>query len=333
MSNFEELILKIIEEEKAKNSDIQYLMPKHASLIAQIVSNYKLVDKSNRDLEDKPEATMLFIGAPTGAGKDILVKKIMSDNKEKNFVVLNMDMFRYYHEEIAGKDESILDKDFAIKTNQTSYELYYIIQEIILKLFPGTDAIVTGTIKDLEWVKEIIKRYKEDSKTNYNTHLLALAVPENESAFSIFERYLNLVDMRGTSSSPLRYTDLSYHSETIKDFISNVGYFENELSNNLYFNSIKVYRRSKDIYDLSEDTLIYDSENGIQGATAVSAINSIMNDVQPINSTRAVRLLDIIERNKDYLKSQGLYKNILINLQRILPQLSKKIDFSDIEKI
>lgn len=332
MNNLEELILKIIEEEKAINPDIQYLTTLHAPLIAQIVSNYKLAEKSNDELKCKPSATMLFIGAPTGAGKDTLVKKIMGDNKEKDFVVLNMDMFRYYHDEIVGRDEQILDKDFAITTNQTSYELYYIIQEFILREFPGTDVIVTGTIKDLEWVKEIIKRYKEDSKTNYTTSLLTLAVPENESAFSIFERYLNLVDTRGTSSAPLRYTDLSYHSETIKDFISNVGYFESELSNNSFFDSIKVYKRSKDIYDLSEDTLVYDSEAHNPGETAVTFINEIMSEEQSIDNNRAVRLLNIIERNTDYLKSQGLYKNILKNLKKILPQLDKKLDFEDVEK-
>lgn len=332
MNNLEEVILKIIEEEKAINPDIHYLTTSHAPLIAQIVSNYKLSRKSNEELKDKLSATMLFIGAPTGAGKDSLVKKVMSDNKDKNFVVLNMDMFRYYHNQIVGVSEKILDKDFAVKTNQSSYELYYIIQEIILREFPGTDVIVTGTIKDLEWVKEIVKRYKKDSKTNYSASLLTLAVPENESAVSIFERYLNLVDERGTSTASLRYTDLSYHSETIKNFISNVGYFENELNNNTFFDSIKVYRRSKDLYDVSEDTLIYDSKSYNQGKTAVSVINKIMRDEHSIDSNRAVRLLNIIERNMEYLKSQGLYENIKRDLEKILKQLNRKQDFDFSEK-
>ena len=334
MNNLEDLILnvkRIIEEEKAINPDIQYLTQLHAPIIAQIISNYNLPEKTSNK-QGRPEANMLFIGAPTGAGKDTLVRKIMNDNQEKNFVVLNMDMFRYYHSEISETHEIISDKDFAVKTNQTSYELYYIIQEIILREFPGTDVIVTGTIKDLDWVKEIVNRYKQDKNTKYRASLLTLAVPENESAFSIFERYLNLVDTRGKSETPLRYTELSYHSATIKDFISNVGYFESELNNKLLFDSIKVYCRNKDIYDLSEDTLIYDSENHSQGKTAVSSINEIMGLEHSIDNNRIVNLLNIIKRNTDYLKSQGLYKNILINLQKILPQLDKKIDFEDVQK-
>ena len=133
MNNLEDLILKvkrIIEEEKAINPDIQYLTQLHAPIIAQIISNYNLPEKTSNK-QGRPEANMLFIGAPTGAGKDTLVRKIMNDNQEKNFVVLNMDMFRYYHSEISETHEIISDKDFAVKTNQTCYELYYIIRSRI----------------------------------------------------------------------------------------------------------------------------------------------------------------------------------------------------------
>ena len=134
MNNLDELTLKvekIIETEKAVNPDIKYLNSSHSGLIAQIISNYKLKPTE----EEKPSAEMIFLGAPTGAGKDTLVKKIKSDNPDKKFVILNMDMFRYYHEEISDSSDTITDKDFAVKTNQTSYELYYIIQEIILREF------------------------------------------------------------------------------------------------------------------------------------------------------------------------------------------------------
>lgn len=331
MNNLEELTLKveqIIKFEKENNPDIQYLTPAHAKLIAQIISNYKL----NSNNEVRPHAKMIFLGAPTGAGKDTLVRKIMLDYPEKNFVVLNMDMFRHYHNEISGVDEHISDKDFAKKTNQTSYELYYIIEQTILKEFPGTDVIVTGTMKDLDWVKEIVERYKNDPNTNYDISLSTLAVPIKESAFSIFERYLNMIDTRDSSNTPLRYTDLEYHNATIKDFTSNVRYFENDLHNNpnnSFFDSIKVYRRNKDMYDLSEDTLIYDSNNQSSEKCATTCIHEIMNTNLPIDPSRIASLLDIIKRNSDYLKSQNLYKDILTDLEKILPQLNRdNNDFS-----
>lgn len=328
MNNLEELTLKvknIIESEKSTNPDIQYLLPSHAALVAQIISNYNLEPSSS----SKPEADMIFLGAPTGAGKDTLVRKIMLDNPEKNFVVLNMDMFRHYHDELSSTHEPISDKDFARKTNQTSYELYYIIQETILKEFPGTNVIVTGTMKDLSWVKEIVERYKNDPNTDYNISLSTLAVPTNESAFSIYERYLNMVNTRDSEDTPLRYTDLEYHNETIKDFISNVRYFEDNMHQNSedkYFNSIRVYRRHKDMYDLSEDTLVYDSEKPDVEKCATTHIHDIMNTKCNIDPSRVSNLLDILKRNSEYLKSQGLYKEVVTDLGKVLPELSKNVD-------
>lgn len=331
MNDFNEITLKvenIIKEEKENNPDIKYLNSSHSKLIAQIISNYKLSSEHNQDI---PKAEMIFLGAPTGAGKDTLVRKIMLDNPDKNFVVLNMDIFRYYHNEILNTNEQISDKDFALKTNQTSYELYYMIQEIILREFPGTNVIITGTMKDLEWVKEIVERYKQDKKTKYSISLLTLAVPANESAFSIFERYLNMVDARGESKSPLRYTDLTYHSSTIKDFISNVSFFENKQKSDM-FDSIKVYRRNKDMFDLSENTLVFDSENNTDNTSAALVLHKIMSSDLPIENDRVYKLLNIIKQNEEYLKSQGLYKDILINLQKILPQLNKSQEYDDFRK-
>ena len=289
MNNLEELTLKIeniIESERAIHpEDIQYLNASHSALVAQIISSYNLKPSN----EEMPEANMVVLGAPTGAGKDTLVRKIMMDNPEKHFIVLNMDMFRHYHDEIIGSHENISDKQFARKTNQTSYELYYIIEQTILKEFPGTNIIVTGTIKDLPWVKEIVERYKNDPKTNYAISLVTLAVPTNESAFSIFERYLSMVDTRESDNVPLRYTDLTYHNETIRDFISNVNYFESDIKNNpdtSYFNSIKVYRRHKNIFDLSEDTLLYDSKTSPENETATNHVRSIMTSRSQIHSER-----------------------------------------------
>ena len=218
MNDLTTKIKQLIESEKSINSDIQFLTPQHANLINQILSNYHL----NTSLEALPSAEMIYLGAPTGAGKDTLVRKIIIDNPDKNYVVLNMDIFRHYHNEILFSNKRISDIDFAKQTNQTSYELYYIIQEIILREFPGTNVIVTGTMRDIEWVKEIIERYKKDTKTNYNTRLVTLAVPTRESSFSIFERYLSMVDTRNGKNTPLRYTDLKYHDDTIQKFISSV---------------------------------------------------------------------------------------------------------------
>ena len=313
----------LIEHEKSINPDIASLKPEHAPLFAQIISNYNL-KKSD---EPYPSAEMIYLGAPTGAGKDTLVRKIMHDNPDKNYVVLNMDMFRHYHDEIVGQNEEISDREFAHKTNQTSYAIYYMIQEIILNEYPGTNVIVTGTMKDLDWVKEIVTRYKNAAKTNYSISLATLAVPINESAFSIFERYLHMVNTRDQSGDPLRYTDLSYHNATTKEFISNVQFFEDDLHKNghsSFFDSIKVYRRNTNIFDLTEKTLIYDSKNPDPAKCASAHLHDVMYSTHDINPIRISGLLDIVKDNSEYLRSQGLYRDVLVGLEQTLPILGKE---------
>lgn len=317
MSDLSDRIEQIIEKENKNNPDIQYLNKSHTKLITQIISNYNLL-KSNSDF---PEAKMIFLGAPTGSGKDILVRKIMAEDKSQNYVILNMDIFRYYHNELAKTDEYISDRDFAQKTNQTSYEIYYIIQKIILEEFPGTNIIVTGTIRDLNWVKDIINTFKNDKKTNYSISLVSLAVPVTESALSIFERYLNLVDSRDSSNSPIRYTGLTYHNDTVKEFISNIDFFDTNLKNNdgeKIIDSIKVYRRNIDILDDSENNLIYDSNFDNNNNTAAETLRRIMNSNPEINKNRLSKLLDIVNRNKEYLEKQELYDSIVNNLNSIM---------------
>lgn len=325
MNNLEELTLKaqkIIESEKTIKSDIEYLNVSHSRLIAQIISNYNL--KSSED--SNPSAKLIFLGAPTGAGKDTLVKKIILDNPDRNFVILNMDIFRHYHNVISGTEEHISDKYYAFKTNQSSYELYYMIQEIILREFPGTDIIVTGTMRDLDWVKDIISRYKNDEKTHYSTSLITLAVPIKESAFSIFERYLNMVSARDSSDIPLRYTNLDYHNDTVKNFLTNIQFFEKDFhtnKDNRFFDNIKVYRRNKDIFDLNEDTLIYDTDTPTPDKCAFAHIHEIINESVPIDNSRISHMIDIISKNSDYLKSQDLYKSILTDLKKVLPEFDR----------
>ena len=277
----------LIEYFRKVNPDITHLEAKHSPLIAQIVSNYNLPDATPGE---KPNAQMIFLGAPTGSGKDTLIRKIELDNPNTNFVSLNMDMFRHYHNEIVSSDAPISDKDFAYTTNQTSYELYYIIQEIILREFPGTNIIVTGTMRDLDWIKEISDRYRYDTRYQSNP-------------------------------SPLRYTDLKYHDDSVKRFADNLKFMEDNMHqdpNNKYFSSIKVYRRSASITDFTEDTLVYDSNNPDPNKCAHAHTISIMNTVPVFSTERIYELLEIIKRNSEYLKSQGLYESVINNIKSIV---------------
>lgn len=331
MDNLIKKVEALIEHEKRTNPDIQHLNASHAPLIAQIISNYNLKPEVPGSV---PSAKMIFLGAPTGSGKDTLVRKLTADNQDENFVILNMDMFRHYHREITGSSAYISDKNYAKATNQTSYELYYIIQEVILREFPGTSVIITGTMRDFEWVKEIVERYRNDPKTKYDLSLVTLAVPIKESALSIFERYLRLVDERNVESAiPLRYTDLEYHNDTVHKFAENIRLIEDNFHQDpahRFFDSIKVYRRNKDIFDISEDTLIYDSNRPDPEKCAHAHIASIMHSAPNITRERIAGILEVIKRNKEYLTSQGLFDSIPKDIEGIVLKSDK--DHSDVSK-
>ena len=286
------------------NGNIQNLTTADIPLISQIASNFKLSTQTDKNAE------MLFVAAPTGAGKDTLVRKLTSQNPNKNYVVLNMDMFRHYYQNISKQIHEINDKDFAKKTNDISYEIYYLIEELILNYYQGTNVILTGTMKDTPWIESILKKYKN---YKYDINLSVLTVPYQESAFSIFERYLNIVETQLNSkthdTSSIRYTDLKYHDETFNNFSKSLEYFEN--SNNL-ISSISVYRRDKNINDFTEDTLIFSSNSpsNFKESTATATANSILYAPNIIDPERMSNLLELIAKNENYLKEQGLFTEI-----------------------
>ena len=291
-------------EKGISDGNIKNLTSADINLIAQIASNFKLSPKTDNNAE------MIFVAAPTGAGKDTLVRKLTSQNPDKNYVVLNMDMFRHYYKNISKQVNEITDKDFAKKTNDISYEIYYLIEELILNYYQGTNVILTGTMKDTPWIESILKKYKNNK---YDVNLSVLTVPYQESAFSIFERYLNIVETqlhaKTKDDSIIRYTDLKYHDETFTNFSKNLEYFENYKE---LISSISVYRRDKSIHDLSEDTLIFSSTapSNFKEPTATATAKSILNSTNIISAERFSKLLELVERNADYLKEQGLYNEI-----------------------
>ena len=274
------------------------------------------------------QAEIIFVAAPTGAGKDTLVRKITSHNPDKNYVVLNMDMFRHYYSSV-DSSLSISDKNYAMDTNEVSYEIYYLIEELILNYYNNTNVILTGTIKDTPWIENILKKYK---KQNYSVSLSALAVPYSESAISIFERYLNMVktqlESKSQDNSPIRFTGLQYHDETFNAFSNSLKHFEDSLNTepNVLLDNINVYKRDKSIHDLSEDTLLY-SSSVPSNTTATNVVNSILNAEHTIAPQRFSKLLSIVEEYSDYLKSQNVYNETIESLKKIY-SLNKKIDKS-----
>ena len=338
MIDLREKIRKIIEKELESKHFVAVDLEKSVELIYQILQNYEKLDMINKDENDnlvneKKNAELIFVAAPTGAGKDSLVARLNYQNKEKKYIELNMDIFRHYFPLFIENLEKITDKNFALETNEFSYEIYATIQEVLLQEFPGTNIIITGTLRETDWVEQVFERFKSDEKTNYKVKLVCLAVPKKESAISIIQRYIGIIDtqLERLSRYPgtARYTTMKYHDETFERFPKNFEYFQKKFIDNPgeLIDDIEVYTRSKDLRDLSEETRIYSSEKDTE-RTALDAINELRNNDYKVSYEIFSLIASRIIKNKEYLKSQGTLREIVKDLAVILnyPKVVEKLE-------
>ena len=291
------------------------------------------------------QADLIFVAAPTGAGKDSLVIRLNHAHPEKKYIELNMDMFRYYFSQfIPGV--KLRDRTFAEQTSEFSYEMYYVVQEILLNEFPGTNIIITGTLWKTDWVEETFKRYKRSENTDYKITLASLAVPEKDSAFSILKRYVSIVDngivgkdengeiiySKDFLPGSARYTNLDYHNATYDRFPESLKYFQDMFQRGELIDCMEVYRRSVKESDFSESTLVYSSENPEQvGINPLDVVMQLRDSDSQITQDDIFSLFEILtdDKNQAYFKGQKVIEEIIFDLAKILGKqgiLQKHLD-------
>ena len=338
-------IKRIIEEEMSRSEDDKFKFldsnnEEHLNLIFQILNSERFTGSINPEhfredgqIGPRQKAELIFIAAPTGAGKDTLVMKITHDNPDKKYVVLNMDMFRTYYPIFLDRikeqwPEGLNDKDFARQTNGFSYEIYYTIQRILLDNFPGTNVIITGTIRETDWVEKTFRDFKSNPYTQYTNKMFALAVPKNVCAYSANYRYVELTEINEEGTS--RFVDMDYYNDTIQNFITNLKYFEGMLATGV-IDVIRVYKRSRNQYDFKEDTLLYESsllqrKNEMVAARVASRIMNVNEDLE----MKIKVLLDRVESKKEYFVRQGVYDELIESIKALEGrELNNSIDSND----
>ena len=326
MIDLKDKINEIIERETKKGHFFIITTKNATDLIQLLLENYEKTNNLKQDFSNLPKkGELIFLAAPTGAGKDSLVIKLCSQNPEKNYIELNMDMFRHYFPLFIPKDEPISDKTFANQTNQFSYEIFLVIQEIILTEFPGTNIIITGTLREIDWPQRIMENYKSNKNTKYKITLASLAVPKQDSSFSIIKRYAQIIadqsKRRDFQEGTARYTSKEYHDETYDRFPSNLKYFENMFRQNPgeLIDEFKVYRRSRAILDFKDDNLVYSSSR-IQDSnkTAFMSILELRQKNFFIPVSDVIEVLKVVKLHSDYLNKQDTLRDVLNNLETIV---------------
>lgn len=327
--------IKNIINQEIESKRFSVLDESSANLIRQIISNYEEKNNLRQNFENLPKkAELIFVAAPTGAGKDSLVARLNNANPEKNYIELNMDMFRHYFSRFIP-DVKLQDRTFADQTSEFSYEMYYTIQEVLLTEFPGTNIIITGTLWKTDWVQETFEKYKQNKNTDYSITLASLAVPEKDSAFSILKRYVSIVDTgilgkdedgkeiysKDFLPGSARYTSLDYHNATYDRFPESLRYFQNMFEKGELIDCMKVYRRSKKELDFSDDTLVYSSDNIMQSdQNALDTVIKLRNSESQITQDDIFSLFEVLtdSKNQSYFKSQNVIEEIVFDLAEIL---------------
>lgn len=268
---------------------------------------------------------VIFLEAPTGSGKDNIFLQLSLQNPDKKYVELNMDIFRKYYPLYIPNITELNDIDFAKITNQFTYELFILIQETLLECFPGTNIIITGTLREIDWNEKLMRRYKEDLKTDYKVKLLSLAIPKNEGLYSVIKRYVYIVDGKKRESSSkkgtARYTSSEYYNETYERFISNFEYFVKMFNEEpgKVIDCIEIYRRNKSLKDFKDDNLVYSSNRICDKLRdPISVIKQLREQAYSVPKRDAIDTLNLIVKNKDYLQNQNTLIDILYTLAPLL---------------
>ena len=343
MSDLKEKIRELIEKETKTGRYSVLNTTSNVDLIYQIINNYKRrnqVEELGPDDKLPKKAEMIFVAAPTGAGKDSLVARLSYQNPEKKYVELNMDIFRYYFSEFISKSQKLNDREFANQTNEFAYEMYYTVQEILLQEFPGTNIIITGTLRETDWVEKTFERFKNDEKSDYNVKLACLAVPKKESAISILQRYVGIVNTQQERLSEFpgtaRYTSLDYHDETFENFPKNLEYFLKKFKDEpgKLIDSVEVHKRAKNAYMLAEDTKIFETNNPENCMEALDAVLDLRHKPYKTKYEEVALIMHRIKVNKDYMRSQKTLKDSIRDLAIILnyPKVVQKLEELSIDE-
>ena len=313
----EDLKTIVFEELKSKKDDpfFRILTAENSSkLIYTIIE--RLIDNGKINPNKKEAGEVIFLEAPTGAGKDAIFLQLVHENPEKNYIELNLDMFRKYYVRYFTNNQIFNDKDYVRMTNQFTYEMFTILQEILLKYFPSTNIVITGSLRETEWNENFMRIYKQN---NYKVSLVTVTISRQEGLYSIIKRYLELVDKKrqepNFKNGTVRYTSYSYFNETHEKFIDNFAYFVDlyNASPGELIDTIKVYRRNKDLKEFKDDNLVYSSDINPTDNPLLSVIK--LRDAEyEVKEQDLSYIFSLIQKNREYLEEQGTLKDLLLTI-------------------
>ena len=297
----------------------------------KLPENFRATASCDVSTEPIRRGEFIFVAAPTGAGKDSLVARIISESKIGRPVVLNVDKFRQYYTLFedyldAKYPGGLKDKTFAMQTRDFSNDIYTVMEQLLLENFPGINIIITGTLSEPEWVKMIFKRIKAVTHTQYTTRMYGLIAKKGICHIATVQRYLSLIreDKPGTA----RYTSKEYLNVTVDNFARNFGVFEDIFNTEAgVIDSISLFRRAERLGENEEslkERRLYTTESDIGNISTNGKvqplIRGMINAECEISEIELERLLEQAEKFKKYLMLQGVYTEVRDTINSFMPR-------------
>lgn len=312
MNDLNDLLIAKINK-KREDGICSFLNEDNSHLVLSMING--LIDRNMINTNSKQRGEVIFLEAPTGSGKDNIFLQLLAQHPEKKYIELNMDMFRKYYKLFLKDSDKLRDLEYSKKTNQFTYEIFIVLQEMLVELFPGTNIVVSGTLRDIDWNLELMQYYK---KHDYVVKLITLTISRKEGLFSIIKRYVEAVDRKRKDASfqkgTARYTSFNYFNDTYEKFINNFSYFTNLFFTNPgeLIDVIEIYRRNNSLIDFNDNNLIYSSD--IDKENPIEVIKELRNKEYVLLDEEFNELICLIKKNYEYLFEQDTLMDILWTL-------------------
>lgn len=153
--------------------------------------------------DDSP--TAIILGGQPASGKSTLISHIENNHSNKNFLVVNGDLYRIFH---PNADKLISNIDLYSKETQIFSNVFTerLIQEAAKNKY---NIIIEGTMRNPKIPKDTALFFKENKYKNIQAH--AIVTPSIITELGIYNRFLEEIQKKGVG----RLADIDSHNSAV----------------------------------------------------------------------------------------------------------------------
>lgn len=191
----------------------------------------EICDRNLLGIKISPQPKCILIGGLPGVGKSNLVNKLIKENQDREFVVIDSDVYRKLHPDysriVKNPETAVIEtKEFA---NRAEYNL-------IKRAFRDrADIISVSTLKATETINNLL--YEPAKMEGYEVEIHVMSAPIEECALSAQMRYEEQI----RAGEFPRFVEIEYIKSSMKGIRDTIQFMQAKSEYPL----IKIYNRGK----------------------------------------------------------------------------------------